>query len=131
MQQPDGYQVSGKENFVCRLKKSLYWLKQAPRCWNQALREFMIQVGFAQSNADPCIFIRFDEHTTIIAVYVDNLILITDVIEVMLETKGLLSERFRMEGIIDILYCPTSEMVADILIKPISRGQYEKLRTLM
>ena len=32
MQQPDGYQVSGKENLVCRLKKSLYGLKQAPRC---------------------------------------------------------------------------------------------------
>ena len=30
MQQPDGYQVSGKENLVCRLKKSLYRLKQAP-----------------------------------------------------------------------------------------------------
>jgi len=34
MQQPAGYQVSGKENLVCRLNKSLYRLKQAPRCWN-------------------------------------------------------------------------------------------------
>ena len=29
MQQPDGYQVSGKENLVYKLKKSLYGLKQA------------------------------------------------------------------------------------------------------
>ena len=35
MQQPDGYQVSEKESFICRLKTSLYVLKQAPRCWNQ------------------------------------------------------------------------------------------------
>ena len=28
----------------------------------------------------------------------------------------------REEGIIDIVYCPTSEMVADLLTKPISRG---------
>ena len=32
MKQPDGYRVSGKKNCVCRLKKSLYGLKQALRC---------------------------------------------------------------------------------------------------
>ena len=48
MQQPDGYQVSGKESFIYRLKKSLYVFKQALRCWNQALKEFMMHVGFAQ-----------------------------------------------------------------------------------
>jgi hypothetical protein len=31
MQQPQGYEVEGKENFVCRLKKSLYGLKKSPR----------------------------------------------------------------------------------------------------
>jgi len=31
MKQPEGFEVSGKENLVCRLKKSLYGLKQAPR----------------------------------------------------------------------------------------------------
>jgi hypothetical protein len=30
MQQPQGYEVKGKDNLVCRLKKSLYGLKQAP-----------------------------------------------------------------------------------------------------
>ena len=35
------------------------------------------------------------------------------------------------QGTIDIEYCPTYEMVADLLTKPIPRGQFEKLRTLM
>lgn len=35
------------------------------------------------------------------------------------------------EGTIDLCYCPTSEMVADILTKPLSRGQFEKLRLAM
>jgi hypothetical protein len=30
MQQQHRYEVKGKENLVCRLKKSLYGLKQAP-----------------------------------------------------------------------------------------------------
>ena len=96
MQQPDGYQVSGKENLICRLKKSLYCLKQAPRCWNQALKEFMTQAGFVQSNAEPYVFTRLDERTAIVAVYVDDLILMTDVMEVTLETKELLSKQFKI-----------------------------------
>ena len=31
MQKPQGYEVKGKEKLVCRLKKSLYGLKQTPR----------------------------------------------------------------------------------------------------
>ena len=33
MQQPQGYEVKGKKNLVCRLKKSLYGMKQDPRKW--------------------------------------------------------------------------------------------------
>jgi len=31
MQQPKGFKVKENENFVCRLKRSLYELKQSPR----------------------------------------------------------------------------------------------------
>jgi hypothetical protein len=31
MDQPDGFIVPGKENYVCKLNKSLYGLKQSPR----------------------------------------------------------------------------------------------------
>ena len=31
MDQPEGFQIEGKEDQVCRLKKSLYGLKQSPR----------------------------------------------------------------------------------------------------
>ena len=48
---------------------------------------------------------RHDEHTTVVAVYVDDLILITDVIQVMLETKTLLFERFRMKDMGQLHYC--------------------------
>jgi len=33
MGQPEGFKVVGKENLMCQLQKSLYGLKQEPRCW--------------------------------------------------------------------------------------------------
>ena len=59
MQQPEGYVEPGKEELVCRLKKSLYGLKQSPRCWNNDFKEFMLSLGFVQSVADPCVFIVY------------------------------------------------------------------------
>lgn len=50
MQLPPGF-VAQDTDMVCRLKKSLYELKQAPRCWFalvRALKDF----GFVQSLSD-------------------------------------------------------------------------------
>jgi hypothetical protein len=33
IEQPQGFEISGKESHVCRLKKALYGLKQALRAW--------------------------------------------------------------------------------------------------
>ena len=37
MKQPEGFVEEGKEHLVCHLKRSIYGLKQSPRCWNHAL----------------------------------------------------------------------------------------------
>uniref|UniRef100_A0ACD5Y5J0 Uncharacterized protein n=1 Tax=Avena sativa TaxID=4498 RepID=A0ACD5Y5J0_AVESA len=37
MDQPEGFIVPGKEDFVCKLKRSLYGLKQSPRQWYKSL----------------------------------------------------------------------------------------------
>ena len=46
MQQPDGYVIPGKEHLVCKLKKSLYGLKQSPRCWYNAFHMYVESIGF-------------------------------------------------------------------------------------
>ena len=37
MKQPEGFAAKGQEHLVCKLKRSIYGLKQSPRCWNSAL----------------------------------------------------------------------------------------------
>ena len=72
MEQPDDYIESEKENFVSKLNKSLYGLKQSPRCQNTTFREYMETIHFKPSTAEPCVYVRGGEDMTIVAVGVDS-----------------------------------------------------------
>jgi len=71
MRQPPGYE-DGTDR-VCKLIKSLYGLKQSPRCWNKKFKDFLEKHGLEVSEADPCLFYStVDGHKLIIALYVDD-----------------------------------------------------------
>ena len=53
MKQPPGFENG---NNVCKLKKSLYGLKQAARAWNKVFHEAVIGFGFTQSEVDKCLY---------------------------------------------------------------------------
>lgn len=71
MKQPIGFDDnSGK---VCRLKRSLYGLKQASRVWNKRFTEFLRSFGLEMSEADPCVFIGKNNGKNIyLAIYIDD-----------------------------------------------------------
>ena len=56
MAHPDGFQVPGKEEYVCHLKKSLYGLKQSPRQWYKRFDTYMIQLEYNRSPYDCCVY---------------------------------------------------------------------------
>lgn len=71
MKPPEGYATNPK--LVFKLKKSLYGLKQAPRCWNRCITDYIVDIGFKQSKADPCLFTRRRGKSKIVlALYVDD-----------------------------------------------------------
>ena len=117
MKQPEGYVQPGKEQLVCKLKKSLYGLKQSPRCWYRALEEYMKSIGFTQTDADPCVFVRTGSKLTIVAVYVDDLILITETVDEMKELKSELKSRFRMKDMGKLHYCLGISVEYDVNLK--------------
>ena len=76
MQQPTGYTDSRNQGKVCRLNKSIYGLKQSGRVWYNTLKKILEDSGFIQSLADPCIHYS-DSRRCIIAIYVDDLVIIS------------------------------------------------------
>jgi hypothetical protein len=76
MQQPQGYEVKGKENLVCRLKKSLYGLKQAPRKWYLKFDRFMTKQGYNRCHSDHCVYFKRLENGSyiILLLHVDEML---------------------------------------------------------
>ena len=77
MEQPEGFVVPGKEHLVCRLKRSIYGLKQSPRCWNTVLDCHLKKMGFVQTTTDPCVYRASGGEPIYLGVYVDDIILAT------------------------------------------------------
>lgn len=64
MEQPTRFEKEGEEHLVCRLRKSIYGLKQSFRCRNIALNTHLRNMGFSQSKSDPCIYVSGAEDTS-------------------------------------------------------------------
>ena len=106
MQQADGYIQAGNEQLVCKLKKSLYGLKQSLRCWNIVFNDYLKSIDFEQSTADPCVYIKKKaDSLTIVTVCVDDLIVIANTAEEMTKVKEVLTVRFRMKDMGNLHYC--------------------------
>jgi hypothetical protein len=73
MYQPEMFEKDAA-NFVCRLKKSLYGLKQSARNWQQMLIDMFVEIGFMALHADPCIFfLKVDESWCMASTHVDDI----------------------------------------------------------
>jgi hypothetical protein len=60
MQPPEGY-VFGAQGTICRLRKSIYGLEQAPRAWHSKLKCVFGKEQVLPSQADPGMFVRRDK----------------------------------------------------------------------
>jgi hypothetical protein len=78
---------------VVQLRKSLYGLKQSPRCWNKEVTGYLLSLGFTQSVADPCLFIsRCDSVLRIIVLWVDDCLVVGDFNDIADIKKALMAK---------------------------------------
>ena len=75
MEQPPGFIQFGPE-FVCKLKKSLYGLKQSARQWNKKLNATLFNLGYKRLESDRSIYVfAKDGVLVIIPVFIDDITL--------------------------------------------------------
>ncbi|KAK1431416.1 hypothetical protein QVD17_07875 [Tagetes erecta] len=115
MEAPPGFQNDFKSEEVCRLKKSLYGLKQSPRAWFGRFTIAMKKYGYHQSNSDHTLFIkRRNGLVTCLIIYVDDMILTGDDKQEMIQLKKNLFAEFEMKDLGRLKYFLKVEVLRSI-----------------
>jgi len=111
LKQPDGFVDKDRPDHVCKLKKSIYGLKQATRCWNNSIDGFLLGNGYKKSTADSCIYIKSVVSTNgkidflIIAIYVEDMIFLSNIVEMSKREKAAIGKGFQVEDLGKIHHC--------------------------
>ena len=76
MRQIPGFVDQDNPTHVCKLKKALNGIRQAPRQWFAKLKESLLQMGYTQSKFDPTMMYRLDSNSCFfILIFVDDLLI--------------------------------------------------------
>lgn len=97
--------MEGKENMRCRLKKSIYGLKQASRQWYLKFDDTIKIFRFKANIEDNCVYAKFKNGKFIFLIlYVDDILLASSDVGLLMETKRFLSSKFDMKDLGEASY---------------------------
>ena len=132
MEQPSGFVQRGHEHLVCKLRKSLYGLKQASRAWYQKIDASLLDLGFERSVADHSLyFAQVGPHVMLVLVYVDDLIILSSNMESMVALKSKLEDEYEMTDLGELHYCLGVEFARDRVARTITMSQAKYMEEVL
>nr|GFA56038.1 retrotransposon protein, putative, Ty1-copia subclass [Tanacetum cinerariifolium] len=105
MEQPEGFVNPKYPNRVCKLKRSIYGLKQASRQWNKRFDDEIKKFGFTQNRDEPCVYIKASgSNITFLILYVDDILLMGNSDPMLQSVKTYLGKCFAMKDLGEAAY---------------------------
>ena len=103
---PPGIESPATANRVCKLKKSLYGLKQSPRAWFDRFSKVLKRYGYNQCQTDHTLFIKhfLAGKIVVLIVYVDDIILTGNSTAEINKLKELLAREFEIKDLGNLKY---------------------------
>jgi hypothetical protein len=97
VEQPPGFESEGYSNYVYKLYKTLYGLKQARRAWYECLSDFLIENNFRIGKADSTLFTRkMGKDLFVCQIYIDDIIFDSTNKSFSDEFSKIMMDRFEM-----------------------------------
>ena len=130
MRQPEGF-ADGTDD-VLQLKKAIYGLKQAGHDFHELLKTLLTNAGFEKCPADPGVFVRREgSKVVVLTVWVDDIVLAGNSIEMMNFTKRKLGEKLEVKDLGEPKFILGLEITRDREKGTISLGQQNYIETIL
>ncbi|GJW44018.1 putative reverse transcriptase domain-containing protein, partial [Tanacetum coccineum] len=106
VQQPTGFESSEFLDYVCKLDKALYRLKQAPKAWYETLSKFLIQHKFVRGTIDNTLFTyKTKSDVIIVQIYVEDIIFGLTSNKLSKQFTKLMTKKYEMSMMYDLADC--------------------------
>ncbi|SLM41026.1 Reverse transcriptase, RNA-dependent DNA polymerase [Lasallia pustulata] len=92
--------IKVRKGYMLRALRSLYGLKQAARDWNKLCTKTLIEAGFVQSLADPCLFVHHERNLSLL-VYVDDMVVSGKLMSEVTWFKRFMASKFNIQDLKD------------------------------
>jgi hypothetical protein len=123
MEQPQGFMQDS--SLVCRLKKSLYGLKKAPRAWYAKMDSYMFSQNFVHCKSKPNVYmLRMVDSLLLLVLYVDDLLITGCSTSTIAAIKRILHDRFLMKNMGPLQFFPGLEIIQDASCIKLSQSKY-------
>ena len=114
MVQPENFVSGDPKSMVCKLKKSIYGLKQASRQWYHKFHQVITSNGFEVNMVDDCVYHKFSGSKLIFLIlYVDDILLASSDIGLLHDTKKFLTKNFEMKDLGDASFVLGIQILRD------------------
>ena len=88
---------------LCKLKKALFGLKQAPRTWYERMDKFMMSQGFTKNKSNSNFYFKVEGRIPLMIMFYVNDLFLTREDELIEESRRILAADFSMKhlGMVD------------------------------
>lgn len=105
MKQPPGFEDKERPDYVCKLRKAIYGLRQSPRAWFDNFSTFLLEFGFKCTHGDPSLFVYLHGDDVIyLLLYVDDMLLTGNNDKLIEKLMVSLNGMFRMKDMGSVHY---------------------------
>ncbi|GJV85125.1 retrotransposon protein, putative, ty1-copia subclass [Tanacetum coccineum] len=105
MEQPKGFVSQKYPNRVCKLKRSIYGLKQASTQWNKRFDDEIKKFGFNQNRDEPCVYVKASgSYVTFLILYINDILIMGNNIPMLQNVKSYLGRCFAMKDLGEATY---------------------------
>ncbi|KAK8623460.1 hypothetical protein V6N13_118345 [Hibiscus sabdariffa] len=104
MTQPEGFMTPENAGKVCKLRRSIYGLKQASRSWNICFNEAIQEFGFIRNEDEPCVYKKFSGSIVSFLIIGNDIPTLGNDIPTLQSIKTWLSSCFSMKDLGEAAY---------------------------